>query len=64
MKKPKQASGGARLAASGKKPITLGVTTEEHAELMEAAAQDRRPLTQFLLLHGLAAARKILSKKK
>jgi len=60
--KTKQASGGARLAAAGKQPILLGVTPEQKEKLKAAATTDGRPLTQFLVFHGLQAAEKILKK--
>lgn len=58
----KQASGGARLIASGKRPVTLGVPPDDHAILAEAAKLDGRPLTQFVLHYALAAAKKKLEK--
>lgn len=57
-----QKSGGARLVESGKKPILLGPTKSEHEILKSAAEKEGRPVTQFLLFHGLKAAKKILSK--
>lgn len=63
-KKPTQASGGSRLVASGKKPVLLGLTPEDHAKASEAAQLERRPLTQFFIHHGLVAAEKILAKKE
>lgn len=57
-----QASGGARLIASGKRPVSLGLLPEQHEKLSAAAALDGRPLTQFLVFHGLKAAEKILGK--
>ena len=58
----KRISGGGQLARSGKKPVLLGLTEEQHATLRDAAAADGRPMTQFLVFHGLAAAKKILEK--
>lgn len=60
--KKKQASGGKRLAAKGRKPVLLALTPEQHATLFAAAALDNRRATQFLIHYGLAAAGKILSK--
>lgn len=57
-----QKSGGSRLIASGKKPVLLGIEPEKHKLLSNAAIADGRPLTQFLLFHGLVAAEKILKK--
>lgn len=55
-------SGGARMKAAGKSPILLGVTPEEKQLIQKAADLERRRMTEFLLFHGLAAARKIISK--
>ena len=55
-------SGGASLVASGRKPILLGLPTDEHDILRRAAAIERRPMTQFLIHYGIAAAKKILEK--
>ena len=54
------ASGGKRLTASGRKPVLLGLTPEQHATLKAAAQKDGRPMTQFALRAALAAAEKIL----
>lgn len=61
-KRTKQASGGARLKASGKRPVLLGLSSDDHAKLLAAAESEHRPLTQFLVHHGLVAAEKILNK--
>lgn len=61
-KKKTQASGGARLKAAGRHPVLLGLTPEQRAKIQAAAAADNRPVTQFLVHHGLAAAEKILEK--
>lgn len=60
----KQTSGGARLVASGKSPILLGVTGAEKKILKKAADIEKRPMTQFLLFHGIMAARKIIEKSE
>jgi len=62
MAKTKQTSGGARLKASGKVPVLLGLLPEEAEEIRAAAKLDGRPVTQFLTYHGLAAAKKIRKK--
>lgn len=63
-KKTKQASGGARLVASGKIPMTLGLTTEERDLIRQAAsAEGRHAMTEFVLHHALEAARKITGAK-
>ena len=58
----KPMSGGARIKASGKSPVLLGLPPEQKEMLQRAAELDGRPLTQFLIFHGLAAAKKILEK--
>jgi uncharacterized protein (DUF1778 family) len=63
-KNEKQSSGGARLIASGRHPVLLGPTEEQHALLAAAAEVDGRPVTQFLIFHGLEAAKKILKKNQ
>jgi uncharacterized protein (DUF1778 family) len=61
-KPQRQRSGGARLLASGRRPVTLGVEPSDHDTLRKAAQLDRRPITQFLIHYGLVAAKKILEK--
>ena len=56
----KQASGGARLKAAGKHPVLLGLLPDQAEKIRAAAEADGRPLTQFFIFHGLAAAEKIL----
>ncbi len=58
-KKLKQASGGARLVASGKRPVTLGLRAVDYDLLKLAAEKENRHLTQFLIYHGLKAAKKL-----
>lgn len=58
----KKISGGKRLTDTGKKPILIGATEAEHRKLARAAKAERRPITQFLLFHGLAAADQALNK--
>ena len=60
MKTPRK-SGGARLVASGKKPVLLGLDPADHLLLSRAANAERRPLTQFLLWYGLQAAKRVVS---
>ena len=59
-RKPKQRSGSARQTAAGRKPVLLWLEPSEHARLRRAAAADKRPMTQFLIYHGLLATEKIL----
>lgn len=47
---------------SGRTPIGVTASPEEHALIREAAEIDGRPMSQFVLRAGLAAARKILEK--
>jgi hypothetical protein len=54
----KQRSGGARLVASGKKPMLLGLTPEQHEEIRLAALSEERPMTQYVIHHVVAFARK------
>jgi uncharacterized protein (DUF1778 family) len=61
-KTKRSSSGGSRLMSSGKKPILLGLTPEQYAKIHRAAEIDSRPMTQFLTLHGVKAAEKILAK--
>jgi hypothetical protein len=56
------ASGGARLRASGKKAVLLGLTQDQYDDIFAAAKIDGRYATQFLTHYGLAAAKKILGK--
>lgn len=60
--KSKQKSGGAKLAESGRKPILVALTLDEHARIREAANHDRRSMTQFVASAALTAAEKILGK--
>ena len=47
---------------AGRTPIGVTVSPEEHAIIREAAEIDGRPMSQFMLRAGLAAAKKILGK--
>jgi hypothetical protein len=60
--KPKQASGGARLKASGRHPVLIGFLPDELADLRAAAEKDGRSVTQFVRHHILTVARKKLGK--
>lgn len=57
MAKKKQKSGWEKIKDSGKRVITLVVTPEEHALLTEAAEQDRRAISQWVLVRALRDAR-------
>jgi uncharacterized protein (DUF1778 family) len=41
----------------------LSVTPEQHAVLSRAAFIELRPLSQFLMFHGLAAAKQTFNKE-
>ncbi len=58
--KKKPQSSGARLTAAGLKPVQLWLTQELHDLIFSAAAADGRAATQFLIFHGVKAAKKIL----
>lgn len=63
MKKTKKPlSGGARLIASGRHPVLLGLQPDQLAKIRSAASADNRPVTQFLIHYGIAAAEKIIAK--
>ena len=64
MKKPAQLSGGARLTASGKKPMLLGLTPEQHEEIRLASAAEGRPMAQYAVFHLGLAAKKTLQKMR
>lgn len=61
-KASKVATSSARMRASGKRPSLLWLDNSSRTLLRRAAVIDGRPLTQFLIHHGLAAAHKILAK--
>ncbi len=60
-KKRKQMSGGAKLKASGKRAILLGVTPEQFEKLKFAASLEMRPVTQFVTFYAVQAADRIIS---
>jgi uncharacterized protein (DUF1778 family) len=60
MAKSKTKSGGAKLIESGKRAVLLGVEPGDHWILSTASKIEKRPVTQFLIYHALAAARKII----
>jgi len=56
-KRPKkQLSGSAKMAAKGKHPVLLWLTTSQHTLLKAAAAADQRPVTAFMIVSALKAA--------
>ena len=52
-KKRKQLSGGAKMKASGKKAILLGVTPEQFDKIKLAASLEMRPVTQFVMFYSV-----------
>lgn len=62
--KPKPTSGGGRLMAAGKRPMTLGLSPEQSELIEKAAEQEGRPMTNFVLYHALEHARAILKARK
>jgi uncharacterized protein (DUF1778 family) len=60
MGKRKQKSGGAKLKASGRKAILLGVAPGTYERLKEAAEIEMRPLAQFVAYYALVAAQQVI----
>ncbi len=56
-----QPSGGARLMASGRKPVQLGLTEEEMALIDRA--RDLAPRTKFITRAAVNEAKRILGEK-
>jgi uncharacterized protein (DUF1778 family) len=63
-KKPKPLSGGAKLKASGRKAIMLGVTPEQFDNIKLAASLEMRPVSQFVTFYAVQAAEKIIAAAK
>lgn len=63
-KKRKQLSGGAKLKASGRKAILLGVTPEQFDTFKLAASLEMRPVSQFVTFYALQAAEKVIANAK
>lgn len=61
-RKPKQESGGRRMLIAGRKPVLLGLEPAQHARISAAAKESGLHMTQFFVIHGLAAAETILRK--
>lgn len=53
----KQLSGAHKLKAYHKKAVLLGVSQEDYLSIKAAAEKERRPVSQFILYHALAAAK-------
>jgi len=49
-----------RWKDNGLKPILVATSKDEHQKIRVAAAAEGVPMSHFLLLHGLTAAKKIL----
>ena len=60
----KQLSGGAKLKASGKKAILLGVTPEQFDKIKLAASLEMRPVSQFVTFYAVKAADIVIAKAK
>lgn len=58
--KPRPRSGGAKLKASGRVAIMIGVTPEERDRLKAAAESDNRTTANFVKLAALVMARRLL----
>lgn len=63
-KKRKQKSGGAKLKASGRKAILLGVTPEQFDKIKLAASLEMRPVSQFVTFYAVKAADTVIAKAK
>lgn len=59
----KQARGGTRMAQLAYKPIQVWVDSHDMSLLREAAEFDVRPLSRFVLVAALQAARELILKK-
>lgn len=59
---PKRESGGARMLASGKKPIMIGLTHDEHDMVRQAADLVGRPMAQLAKFVLMSEAKRILEK--
>ena len=53
----------AGLKPAGLRPVLLGLSPDDAAILQAAARMDGRPMTQFILWHGLRAAEQILKEQ-
>lgn len=60
--KPKQASGGSRLTAAGKRPVLLGLRPEDKELLDRAADKVGEYTTTFIIAAALAEARRVLGR--
>jgi len=58
--RPKAPSGGAKLRASGRVAIMIGVTPEERDRIQRAAASDNRTTANFVKLAALVMAKRLL----
>ncbi len=58
----KKKSGGARMRASGRSLVWVTLDDEQKQQVRTAAGFAGKPMSQFLIDAGLAAARKILDK--
>lgn len=58
----KRPSTSATMAKAGFRPALLWLNPEQREKIETASKADGRPMTQFLIHHGLKAAEKILEK--
>ncbi len=58
----KQASGGARMMATGKKPLLLFLTVEQHALIKRVADHLNEPMTRFVINQALYYGRQLDAK--
>ena len=57
----KQLSGYQKMKASGKRPILLTVTAEQHQSISKAASLEMRPVSQFVMTPALKPASAVIS---
>jgi uncharacterized protein (DUF1778 family) len=62
-KKPASKSSSATHKAAGRRPSLIWFDDEDRATIQAAAKAEHRPMTQFVVHHSLAAARKIVAKQ-
>jgi Protein of unknown function (DUF1778) len=63
-KKRAKPGGGNRMMELGYKPVQVWLDREEYAAISQAAALDSRPMTRFVVLAALAAAREMIRNRQ
>ena len=58
----KTKSSSVRMREAGFSPVQLWLSVDDRVKIEEAAEKEKRPMTQFLIFHGLIAAEKIFRK--